>query len=91
MKGARYIDGILVTQEQLENTERYKTEAIKERFGAIFKYGIVRTDNISTPLGITCGSPFLVASVSPGEAYTDFDRTEPSSQYGAYGERIYCK
>lgn len=87
MKGTRYVDGVLTTQEHLNNTDQRKSEAIKERFGSLTSYGIVSDGGNPLALTYVDSTHF---SVTQGEAYCAFDKTNTSPGHGNTGERIYA-
>lgn len=87
MKGSAYNDSVLVSQDQLRKTDRDKSSSIKERFNALIDHGIV--DDGSSPLTLDYSAGGTTLSISGGEAFCDFDKTNTSPEYGNTGERIY--
>ena len=86
MKGSEYNDSVLVSQDQLRKTDQDKSESIKERFNALITHGIL--EDGSSPLALTYAGADVI-TISGGEAYCDFDRTNTSPEYGNTGERTY--
>jgi len=89
MKGTRYLNGVLATQEHLQTSDNSKTAGIKERFGTVAGKGIVNEDGVSGPLYLYPAPTASVINVTAGEAYTDFNIDSADEMYTGSGERIY--
>ena len=86
MKGSRYVDGVLVTQDQLSFTEEATESSIKERLGVLTSYGIV--SSAANPFTLT-NNANTTLTLTGGEAYCQFDKTNTSPGYGNTGERVF--
>ena len=86
MKGSRYVDGVLVTQDTLSFTEEAMEEGTKERLGSLTDYGII--NDIANPFALT-NNANTTLTITSGEAYCQFDKTNTSPGYGNTGERIF--